>query len=418
MSNEGAPKHAPVDAGTDGAAEDLLSRSKEKPAEREDFRARSKATPDGADIRKTIDELLREIGSQVSTNPDTFPAAKLELLERLQKLDAALARTRSRSRFLKLKLLLAGLALIAAFAYLLGPLTETRTDISGTATELLFTADQRVSLFEDTSVESVTCDGIDESNLGDLSPGESAGPRSISVSSANGTSQNRALVGAIRADRPPSVTLQFPPIPPNSKVTITHNPAETGLRITVEGGDGNTVTAMIVFEGAVRLTGIKSPAYFAPRTFILRGKTLVANLVPKQPFSLRRSIRVHGLSFEDPAARSDGPGEPASTILEGSVVFTELGGAQKALQEGQPFRLVKGRGLLRSFDVTDKGLKFAFSGIANDIRDGFDQNAPSAMPSKLEWIRGNPRVSLLWAAIAWLTGTLLAVIKYWREIVK
>jgi hypothetical protein len=81
-------------------------------------------------------------------------------------------------------------------------------------------------------------------------------------------------------------------------------------------------------------------------------------------------------------------------------------------------RVVQGRGLLRSLDVTDKGLKFAFSGVANDIRDGFDDNAPSVMPSKLEWIRGNPRVSLLWAALAWLTGTLLAVIKHWRELLK
>src|SRR5262249_16742151 len=104
--------------------------------------------------------------------------------------------------------------------------------------------------------------------------------------------------------------------------------------------------------------------------------------------------------------------------LHGSIVFPDLGGTKKALESGQPLQLTRARGLLKNLDVTDKGLDFGFSGTAYDIRNGFNDKSTSSMPRKLEWILGNPRISLVWTSVAWLAGTLLASIKHWRDLMK
>jgi hypothetical protein len=373
----------------------------------------AKAKPIAATVRDNIQRLLREIGSELSSDPDKFPVAKLELLERLQKLQGAVAGARTRSGSTTFKLSLLGLALVSGFVYVLGPLYETRIDVNATVTKVAFIVDDPVSLFDDTPVESVSFDGVEESNLG---RGWVAGPRSISMSVENSNSAHGAALANASGSQRSSVTLQPLTAASKSVITVSRASAEEGLRISVVSAEGNEL-AVIAFEGALRVSGVKSE-FAAPQAVSLRGRSLVANFTPTGSFSLRRSIAVHGLSFEDPRARSDGPGQPLSTILQGSIIFPDVGGTKKPLESGQPVLLVRGRGLLRNLDATGKGLEFGFSGIADDIRDGFDDKSPSAMPRRLEWIRGNPRVSLLWTSLAWLAGTLAAAIKRWRELKK
>jgi hypothetical protein len=370
-------------------------------------------------LRKTIDELVRDMSREASADPKSFPVAKLELLERLQRVSGALGGRDVRARYQTLIMSVAGFVILAGIAYSLGPLDQTKADISGAATEIAFTVDRATPLFDDTPVESLTCEGIEEVDFGGSLLGRVSDiPRSMTFSLLTGKPEETATERRRRTRRDAALTLQGLRASTDSIVRITKDLSDKDVRVSVVGADGTTVTAVVTFEGRVNVSGTDhSTRSTGPEVLIFQGKSLAFTFVPRGKFSLRRSLAIHALSFEDPQARYGGGfGQPLSTLVKGSMVLTDLGGSQKALRAGQPLFLAEASGLIRSLTVAGAEITFDFSGTVKDIRDGFSESAPSSMPSRLEWIRGNPRVSMLWATVVWLVGALAAGIKHWRQL--
>ena len=103
-----------------------------------------------------------------------------------------------------------------------------------------------------------------------------------------------------------------------------------------------------------------------------------------------------------------------STILSGTLYFESLGGKEKKLRPGQEIRFESSKGIIRTLDLKDDHIAFAFHGSVKGMTTGGDNNSVSLMPTYLEWLSARHGLSLLWGTTLYLFGIILGVMRWWR----
>jgi hypothetical protein len=103
-----------------------------------------------------------------------------------------------------------------------------------------------------------------------------------------------------------------------------------------------------------------------------------------------------------------------STVLSGTLYFESLGGKEKRLRPGQEIRFESSKGEIRTIDIKDDHIAFAFHGSVRGMTTGGDKNRISLMPTYLEWLSARHGLSLLWGTTLYFFGLIASVLNWWR----
>jgi len=371
-------------------------------------------------LDRAITELLAEIAGSLSGEPQHVDPQKLDLVERLQRVRQALPPAPIPPRK-PWSLLAIGIGvLLIAGALLFLPLPHTEVEVEASTGEVAFHVPRNSTLLDGLSVQDLTvarADSISASDIPALTE-HLAGKPFLKITRGN----DRCSPGASR----PDLSLGALSVPAGSLIRIQKSPDSPQARISFSQGGGQTKEILISVDGPFRLAGSEQcMEVAAPQSITVSGEDLELTFTvmdrssasPAPLAAILPNLEIDGISFERPEARSleaSGIGRPLSMLTQGSVWLYDLGDAERKLRRGQPLSLTGARGLLRTLEIGEKGISVDFSGTVKDLRAGFGESARSLMPTLLEWVRANPKISLMWGAVVWLAGAIPALLS-WRK---
>jgi len=187
------------------------------------------------------------------------------------------------------------------------------------------------------------------------------------------------------------------------------NPRDVELQISMAGGltrqdaQGTTEPFVVPRTDQVRLVSSSDK-------LDLRFATDSARLLGALELPIRdlEMVSLHSLG-EGHGARS------VSTVLSGSIYFVSLNGDEIRLRRGQLVRFDAIWGSVSELRVVPDGIELAFTGQVRGMRTGSGDAERTLMPTRLEWIRANRRLALLWGSALYAFGILLTLHRWWRR---
>jgi hypothetical protein len=100
-----------------------------------------------------------------------------------------------------------------------------------------------------------------------------------------------------------------------------------------------------------------------------------------------------------------------SNIISGSVYFETLGTEAK-LRPAEEIRLDSAVGEIRNIVLEDNGIAVSFHGRVAGMTIGFEEGR-SIMPTRLEWLRAQHGLPLLWGTALYLFSMITAALRWW-----
>ena len=101
-----------------------------------------------------------------------------------------------------------------------------------------------------------------------------------------------------------------------------------------------------------------------------------------------------------------------STIESGRLFLEELDGQAIDLRRGERLRFKRSEGWIRELGLRDGVFHVAFHGWVEGMTTGTNDNPRSLMPSWLEWIKAHHEAALFWAAILYVSGFALGLLRW------
>jgi hypothetical protein len=143
-------------------------------------------------------------------------------------------------------------------------------------------------------------------------------------------------------------------------------------------------------------------------------QTVIRARLAEDRYSLVEPVMIAGLSFTDVAGEN---GEPKlfSSIRAGSVRFEEVGGKERALRSRETLQFAAVSGYLRLVEIGGGTLRVEFSGEVSDMRTGLTGSTRSLMPSQLERLAADSRVTGVLALVLGLFSILTGLSSLYKK---
>jgi|SRR5579871_1153329 len=101
-----------------------------------------------------------------------------------------------------------------------------------------------------------------------------------------------------------------------------------------------------------------------------------------------------------------------STVLSGSTYFEALG-TETVMRPAEELLIGSAVGEIRTLSLEDKDIVLKFHGKVMGLTTGYEGTARNIMPTRLEWLRAEHGLPLLWGAAVYLFTMAAAIIRWW-----
>ncbi len=129
--------------------------------------------------------------------------------------------------------------------------------------------------------------------------------------------------------------------------------------------------------------------------------------LPVQNLSVSSFDRFEGV--ERPLVRE------VSTIRAGTVFFEALPGQTHTLRLGEELHFKRSAGEVREWRLGDSGIGIRFRGRVWGLSTGSEGARRTLMPTRIDWLRAQHGVTLLWGTTAYVVGAFITVLGWWKR---
>jgi len=341
--------------------------------------------------------------------------AELKRLEQLVQINKTTEVAPARARWPIITLL--AVTLIIVSLLLFAHVSSTEIELDLLVSEVSFRIPEQQALTNDINASSLGVSGIHEIQM----------PRSQTKEEQAFQSQDETglavkLTPRAGDEQKGSVTLSALIIPAASRIDLSPADNPQQFRLSVKG---KGMELSVGVNGMLEIAQAGMPSeqviYISPKSFIFKSTageiTLDMGLRTdtKKIFSIQIPVDSLSLFNVDEHTGSDNKiVRHLSTILSGTLYFESLGGKEKKLRFGQEIRFESSKGIIRTLDLKDDHIAFAFHGSVEGMTTGGDNNPVSLMPTYYEWLSSRHGLSLLWGTTLYLFGIILGVLRWWR----
>ena len=369
-------------------------------------------------LKNLLQQQAAKLSEESIKSGGHIPQDKLEELKRLEQLVQINKSTEApppKARWPVITLLL--LTLIIVSLLLFARVTSTEIELDLLVSEVSFRIPEQQALTNDVNVSALGVSGIREIQM----------PRSLVKEEEVFQSQDETglavrLTPKTGDGQNGSVTLASLIVPAASRIDLspTDNPQQ--YRLSVKG-KGMELSAGV--NGMVEIAQAGMPPaevnYTSPKSVLFKSTvgdiSLDMSVMTDTKEIFSRQIPADSLLLFNVEEHSNNNGiivRHLSTVLSGTLYFESLGGKENKLRSGQEIRFESSKGIIRTFDLKDGHIAFAFHGSVQGMSTGSDNNPVSLMPTYFEWLSARHGLSLLWGTTLYLFGIILGVIRWWR----
>lgn len=340
---------------------------------------------------------------------------ELERLARLVALQKSLKPSPPRFRWPIVALLVITLMIVSVLLFARVSSTEIELDLS--LSELSFRLPQQQVLTEEMRLSSLGISGIQQIEIP-----RSQTTEAQTVQSTDGSGTAIQLKPEVAEQATGSVTLGALILPARAHVEIS--PADIAGQYRLSIKDATTELNAGV-QGAIEMGQPGAPPqlvnFTSPKSFLLQTGlndvdvdiSLLAGA--KNPFS--RQLLADSLSLFSIDRHADAKQtivRRISSILSGTIYFESLGGKEQKLRSGQEIRFESSVGEIRTLELKDDYIAFAFHCSVRGMTSGNEDNRTSLMPTYLEWLSARHGLSLLWGTTLYFFGIIVSILSWWR----
>ena len=331
----------------------------------------------------------------------------LEHLQRLEKLYATSGPPKRRKRWPMAVLFGATLALVSLLLFARVETTEIELDLS--LSELGFRMPKGQVLADVMRLSSLGASGLQKVGL----------PRGI----------DEAAPAVLLSTDTGMITLAALALPAATRVWLQTTEIPQHYRLSLKGGKilkGGQPPIQADVLGVINIGLPGKPRaevhYTSPQTVVLQPGPDVMDLdlgfqhATKDAFS--DQLVADSLSFfrvDEHFDQDQSIVRRASTILSGKVYFESLGGQERDLRLGEEIAFTEAKGEIRTLDLQNDHISFAFHGRVEGMTSGVDDHSYSIMPTYLDWLRARHGLALLWGSTLYLFGLILSARRWWRD---
>jgi hypothetical protein len=359
--------------------------------------------------RSLYDETIRD-GGKVSND-------KLESIGRLQSLidlNSSLHPPRNK-HWPAILILVITLAVVSILLFARVKTTDIELDVS--LSELNFRL-PREQVF--TNVMKLATLGASGINVIQLPRIGNQDARTLSDSSGSGYSMQ--LSNTTDSTTTGTITLGSIVFPKNSRIWLHSTDLPTQYRLSFKS-PGLPLQADINGLIGLRLTGMpyEKMNCTSPRSIDLQSGSGIVDLdlsflnLLKGVFSTQTTI--DSLSFfrvDENRTQTNTLIRQVSTILSGTLYFESLGGQEHHLRPGEEIDFKVSQGEIRTLELKDDHIAFAFHGRVQGMTSGIEEHRYSIMPTYLEWLKARHGLTLLWGTTFYFFGLIYGAWRWWK----
>jgi hypothetical protein len=318
-----------------------------------------------------------------------------------------------------LAFLLVTLAVISALLFLRIPETEIELDVK--LSEITFTLATEQTISELTPLAALGVAGLREVHLPSPS---SLSSKVFSSTDYNGYLGIRLIPDtAVSPDAKGTITLSPLALDADYRIGVSATGIPREYRVALVGGP---VILHAGINGRVRIDFLQDSdraLYSSPRQIVMRSISDGADLDvmlrdTPLPFFSRR-ILVKDIRFSQVEQYIDLRRtlvRSVSTIKEGALYRNSLNGEKLVLRSGEMLSLSIAAGEIVALEPGTDSLRLHLFARVRDLTAGFGEGERSLMPTYLEWLQAQHRLSLFWAASLYVFGTGLAILRWWGVV--
>lgn len=303
-----------------------------------------------------------------------------------------------------------GMVSILAFTHVSTALV--RLDI--TASDIQFSTVGSAELTPRLSVSNLTVVNSSEFSIADpkhpmlVNDGES---RAIKLNVAKGQAGNSGLISIA----PLAVTKQTPvslSALKNGNIQMEFSPQNATIEASLRGTVITTTTQLV---SAPLTYSIATAAKFVAADGPIN---LEFPLSQQQSVEAFRGLEIESLTFKRVVVRQeeDTRASPllVSSIIEGKMEFDGYERREILLHEARASRFTQFVGTIISLSVVNGRLQLRLVGRASNIEIRVGEQWRTLMPSRLEFLKQNHELALLWGAALYLFGLIIGFLKWAR----
>ena len=369
-------------------------------------------------LQKLLDHYTSTLSEEAIQSDGEVSESKLAMVERLARLIEIqkVAKPPSRQvRWPVITLLAATLMIVSLLLFARVSSTEIGMDLS--LSEVSFRLPQQQALTDEMQLSSLGVSGTEEIQL----------PRSQTTDTqtfqaSDGSGSAIILIPVLSDSHPGSVTLAPVILPSGTHCGLKPTEISQQYRLFIKS-KGQDLQAGVYGIIEIGQPGIpqKQLNFLTPKSILFRSdsKDIELDIVPvkgsKSGFS--RQVLADSLSFfhvEEHVNSEQTLVRRISTVLSGMLYFESLGGKEYSLRPGQELHFKLAEGEIRTLELKDDHIAFAFHGQVKGMTTGSDESQVSLMPTYLDWLRARHGLSLLWGTTLYVFGLILSVIRWWR----
>ncbi|WP_437546070.1 hypothetical protein WME97_41255 [Sorangium sp. So ce367] len=231
---------------------------------------------------------------------------------------------------------------------------------------------------------------------------------------------NVHLSAAGDGSRAGSMTLEPLELPADTRVRISHEPADDGYRLSLSG---KMQPLRVSLSGPVEMrSGERQQCDLDMAKAVLLEPSDEVDLDIRFRDSSRNAlspqISVSRLSFlKDEAHKANRSRvHRMSTVQSGSIYFEALNGEERKLRPGEVIEFEQVDGELRTLEFKQGRIELKFRGHVRGMSRGVGENRRSLMPTWLDWLRArHGGLSVLWGIVVYLFGLIIAAFRWFGK---
>lgn len=371
-------------------------------------------------LQNLLNQYIIKLSEEAIQSKGHVSESKLEELRRLEHLvqiNKTTAPPPVKARWPVITLLAVTLIVVSILLFARVPSTEIEMDLSLSAVS--FRLPEQQLLTNEITLASLGVSGIKEIHL----------PRSESneaqvINTSDETGAAMRLTPAINDKQNGSVTLATIMLPAASRINLHPGETPEEYRLSIKSKEIDLHAAV---HGIVEIAQAGVPAeqanFPSPKSIVFRSGSEEINLDmnfltgTKNIFPMQLQADSLSLFNIDEHVNADNTNtivRQVSTVLSGTLYFESLGGKEKRLRPGQEIRFESSKGEIRTLNLKDDHIAFAFHGSVTGMTTGSDKNRISLMPTYLEWLSARHGLSLLWGTTLYFFGLILGILNWWR----
>jgi hypothetical protein len=377
----------------------------------------SKGNKDKDKLRDLLNQQTRSLYDETIQSGGKVSNDKLESIGRLQRLidiNSSLYPPRNR-HWSAILILVITLAVVSILLFAHVKTTDIELDVS--LSELNFRL-PREQVF--TNVMKLSTFGASGINMIQLPRIGNEDARTLFDSTGSGYSMQ--LSNATDSTTTGTITLGSIVFPAGSRIWLHSTDLPTQYRLSFKN-PGLRLQADVNGLIGLRLTGMpyKKMNCTSPRSIDLQSGSGIVDLdlsflnSLKGVFSTQTTI--DSLSFfrvDENRAQAHTLIRQVSTILSGTLYFESLGGQEHHLRLGEEINFKISRGEIRTLELKDDHIAFAFHGRVQGMTSGIEEHRYSIMPTYLEWLKARHGLTLLWGTTFYFFGLIYGAWRWWK----